>query len=299
MKRRKLISLLLAAVLLVCLFAGCAAKNYSGMAEDVVQTTTAADGIYENGNVGSTTVTDRKLIRRVTMDAETEDLDSLLSAIDRKITELGGYVENRKVHTGSTYASYEQTRYANLTIRIPAENLNDFVSHVDDVSNVTASGETAEDVTLNYVATESRMKALQAEEARLLALIDKAANLTELLQLESRLTQIRTELEEVTSTLKLYDNLVDYGTVELDITEVKALTPKEEPSFGQRIADGFATSMENLGVMMQDFVIFFVSALPYLVPLGVIVLVVVLLVKRSKKKKEPKKMPFPTENEEK
>ncbi len=295
MKHRKLFALLLVAAILTCVFAGCSAKDSCGSAEVLPTSANNSDGIYDSGTAATPQVTDRKLIRRVNMRTETEDLNTLLTAVDEKVAQLGGYVEKRSVQTGSRYASYEQSRYAELTIRIPAEKLDAFVSHVSNVSNVTSSSESAEDVTLKYVATESRKKALEAEEARLLTLIEKAANLTELLQLESRLTEVRTELEQVISTLKLYDNLVDYGTVVLDISEVKALTPKEEPSFGQRIADGFSGSMEDLGRMVTEFVIFFVSALPYLIPLALIAVGVVLAVKLSKKKKKEKKMPFSTE----
>lgn len=300
MKHRKLLALLLAAAILGCMFAGCSAESGGMHAEDYYnEVIIPGDDIYDTGSTGSVAVTDRKLIRRISLKAETENLDTLMTAIEKKVAELGGYVEDREVYTGSAYASYDQRRYADLTIRIPAENLDAFVAHVGDVSNVTSSSETAEDVTLKYVATESRMKALQAEEARLLALIEKAENLTELLQLESRLTEVRTELEEVTSTLKLYDNLVDYGTVKLDISEVQVLTPTQEPSFGQRIADGFTGSMKNLGEMSKEFVIFLVSAVPYLLPLLAVTGLVVLMVKLSKGKKKPKKMPFPTENEPK
>lgn len=290
MKYKRIFAILLAVLLLL---AGCSAQSkdaYSGAAPEAAP----EDGIYDSSSGTSNVVTDRKLIRRVSLDAETEDMDNLLPAIDAKVAELGGYVESRSVRSGSSYASYEQSRYATLTIRIPAKRLDEFVSHVGGVSNVTSTSETSEDVTLNYVAIESRMKALQAEEARLLALIDSAANLSELLELEKRLTDVRTELEKVTSQLKLYDNLVDYGTVNLSIREVTKYTPTEEPTFWERISAGFTGSVKNLGFILKELVIIFVCALPYLLPLvgiGGIVLLILKLV--SKKKKDT---PPPTNN---
>lgn len=281
MKCKKLLALTLAALLL---FTGCAANSkdsYAGASPEAAP----GDGIYDSSSGTSNVVTDRKLIRRISLDAETEDMDTLLTSIDSKVAELGGYVESRSIRSGSSYVSYQQSRYATLTIRIPAERLDDFVSHVGDVSNVTSTSETSEDVTLNYVATESRMKALQAEEARLLALIDEAANLSELLELEKRLTDVRTELEKVTSQLKLYDNLVDYGTINLSINEVTQYTPTEEPTFWERISTGFMNSVKNLGVILTELVIFFVCALPYLIPLAAIGGVVLLIVKLVSKKK--------------
>lgn len=286
MKRKRLLALFLAVLLIL---SGCSAQkmnSYSGAAPEA-----ATDaGIYDSSSGSSNVVTDRKLIRRISLDAETEDMDGLLTAIDTKVADLGGYVESRSVRSGSSYSSYAQNRYATLTIRIPAAQLDEFVTHVGGVSNVTSTSETSEDVTLNYVATESRMKALQAEEERLLALIDSAANLSELLELEKRLTEVRTELEQVTSQLKLYDNLVDYGTVNLSIQEVTQYTPTEEPTFWERISTGFSQSVENLGLILQELIIFFVCALPYLLPLlgiGGIVLLILKLVSKKKKRTPP------------
>lgn len=284
MNVKKILALLLAVLMTAAILAGCSSKSYYNGGASEIQTA-PADDIYSTGSL-SPTVTDRKLIRRISMDLETCDLDTLLDTINGKVTSLGGYVENSKIYLGS---GSDDIRQATLTIRIPAEKLDEFTGHVAAASNVTATSESAEDITLSYVATESRQKALQAEEARLLTLIEKAANLTELLQLEKRLTEIRTELEQVTSQLKVYDNLVDYGTVELDINEVKEYTPAEEPGFWERLGTGFMNSLRGVGKLMLELVIFFVCSIPYLVPLAAVLGILLLVTKLHKRRKERKK----------
>lgn len=284
MKGKQILALLLAALMTAAVLAGCSPNsNSDGAAAEAP--TAAADDIYTNGSI-SPAVTDRKLIRRISMDLQTRELDVLLDTIDEKVTALGGYVETSKTNMGN---SNTDVRQATLTIRIPAEKLEAFTKHVASISNVTASSESAEDITLSYVATESRQKALQAEENRLLALIDKAANLTELLQLEKRLTEIRTELEQVTSQLKVYDNLVDYSTVQLDINEVKEYTPAEEPGFWERLGSGFMNSLRGAGNLLLELVILFVCAVPYLAPpaavLGIVLLITMLHKRRKNRKK--------------
>ncbi len=284
MKGKQILALLLAALMTAAVLAGCSSKsNSDGAAAEAP--TAAADDIYTNGSI-SPAVTDRKLIRRISMDLQTRELDALLDTIDEKVTALGGYVETSKINMGN---SNNDVRKATLTVRIPAEKLDEFTNHVASVSNVAASSESAEDITLSYVATESRQKALQAEENRLLALIDKAANLTELLQLEKRLTEIRTELEQVTSQLKVYDNLVDYSTVQLDIDEVKEYTPTEEPGFWERLGSGFMNSLRGMGKLLQELMILFVCAVPYLAPpaavLGIVLLITMLHKRRKNRKK--------------
>ena len=314
---KKLIALLLTALMLVSLLAGCGATSKDAVMEAPMENGAYTEGIYDSigGNKGQYTgdydasadqsapVTDRKLIRRISMNTETENMDTLLAAIDSKVAALGGYMENREIYTGSRYSSYTATRRANLTVRIPKDKLDEFVTHVGTESNVTSSTETSDDVTLTYVAVQSRMTALQKEEARLLELIDKAANLSELLELEKRLTEVRTELENVTSQLLLYDNLVDYGTITINISEVQKLTPVAEPTFWTRISTGFMESLRNLWNFLKELAIFLIVALPYLIPMAAVAFGIVLIIrlsirKRRKRAESKKELPFKTEETE-
>ena len=303
MNTKKHLALTLATLLTVALLAGCGAVAKDMAMEAPMENGMIAEGIYDSVTLNkdqydadyeassdkASGITERKLIRRISMNAETEDLDALLAAIDSKVAALGGYMENREVYTGSRYSSYNTSRRANLSVRIPKDKLDEFAAHVVNQSNVTSSNESSDDVTLTYVAVQSRMTALQKEEARLLELIDKAANLTELLELEKRLTDIRTELENVTSQLLLYDNLVDFGTIDISIHEVQKLTPTQEPGFFSRISTGFMESLENLWTFLKEAAIFIVVALPYLVPMGAVIVVTVLIIRRSAKKRRAAK----------
>ena len=321
MNMKKWIALLLTALMLVSLLAGCGAKSEGSVMnsfaanEAPMENGASADGIYDSvtlnrdmadGDYEASTdkapVTQQKLIRRVTLNTETEDMDTLLAAIDSKVAALGGYMEKREVYTGSRYNSYRNNRSANLTVRVPKDKMDEFVAHVGNESNVTSSNETSDDVTLTYVAVQSRMTALQKEEARLMELIDKAANLSELLELEKRLTEVRSELEGVTSQLLLYDNLVDFGTIHISIQEVQTLTPVEEPGFWSRIGTGFTESLEGLWHLLKELVIFLATALPYLVPLALITVITLVIIRRSRRKKtkeeNKKEPPFTPEEKE-
>ena len=143
MKNRKLFALVL---VLVLLLAGCAksADGYAPMENIAVTQSPNSEGIYDSVSGETPEVSDRKLIRTVNLEAETEALDSLLNAVDAKVRELGGYIENRNVYTGSAYSSYQQTRRAELTVRIPAKQLDAFINHVSEAGNITSSSESAE-----------------------------------------------------------------------------------------------------------------------------------------------------------
>ena len=46
------------------------------------------------------------------------------------------------------------------------------------------------------------------------------------------------------SQLRTMDNLIDYATINLYISEVETYTPMETPSMGERISEGFIDSID-------------------------------------------------------
>ncbi|MGN1015692.1 MAG: DUF4349 domain-containing protein [Faecousia sp.] len=302
MKAKKWISLLICVVLVLGLLSGCGAKSSrTEMSYDMAMAETwaaaespmAANGSASLPDSGASTTSvpqNRKWIITVDMDAETEDLDSLLESIASQIEALGGYVEDQRITNGSRYST-SRYRSASMTVRIPAEDVDSFTQEVAGVCNVVRSSKSLEDVTRTYVATESRMKALQTEEARLLELMEQAETMADLLEIEARLTDVRYELESVTSQLRTYDNLVDYATIYLGIDEVKEYTPVEEETLWQRISGGFVRSLKGLGETLLDVAVWLIVNLPYLVVFAGIVWVVIVIIRRIRRKKPVKKAP--------
>lgn len=233
----------------------------------------------------------QKLIQTVAMSAETEDMDALLSQINARIGELGGYVEEQEIYNGSAYSG-RRYRSAELKIRIPAEKLEQFVVQVSEVSNIISSNKTVENITLSYVATQSRVTALETEQTRLLELLAKAESMADILTIEERLTDVRTELEQVTSTLRVYDNQVSYGTVHLNISEVREYTVVKEPeTVWERIGAGFMDSVNAIADGCVEFFVWLMSNILYFVLLAAVIILLIVLLRRRKKHRKQKSTP--------
>lgn len=294
MKKKNLLSLMMAVLLLLSLTA-CGGSSKATMENAAAD---RAPAMMENGMLTTDSSAsgavalpqDRKLIRTISMSAETEELETLLTSMEEKIAELGGYVESREVYNGSAYAT-RRYRHADLIIRIPADKVDGFVEHVSGVSNVVSSNENIEDVTLTYVDTESRVKALETERDRLLELMEQAQNMSELLEIESRLTDVRYQLESVASQLKTLENQVSYATVHLNISEVQEYTPVAEKTTWQRIAEGFVDSLEGIWEGAVELFVWLLANSPYLVIFGGIGFGFVTLLRKRKirVKKAPRK----------
>ena len=301
MKVRKWTSALLTLLLLLSLTAcGGTAKSEAAMDNGYApQEAPKAEMDYEYGIVtdsaqsaATSLPTDRKLIRTVRMEAETENLTVLLTALEEKLTALSGYVEAREIYNGSSYAS-RRYRHAEMTLRIPSDSLNSFVAHVEENANVVTSNETIDDVTTQYVDTESHIKALEIEQERLLELLSKADTMEDILTIEKRLTNVRYELENYVSQLRSLDNKVTYATVHLYVTEVQEYTPivEKEPTVWERIRDGFGDSIEEITEGAEEAFVWFIVNSPFLLIWAVLIAAAVAILRKRFKKRPVKSHP--------
>lgn len=289
---KKYLSVFLAVLLILSLATGCGANSAADSVprqEAAVEAPGAANGLYaEMGSESTILPENRKLIKTVYMHAETEDLDAILTQVEEQIAALGGYVEERYIHNGSAYSDYRY-RDADLTLRIPAESVDNFVSHVSGISNIVSTSESVEDVTLTYVDTEARLTALETEQTRLLELLESAETMYDLLEIEGRLTEVRYELESVASQLRTMDNLISYATVHLSISEVQEYTPTVEKTPWQRIGEGFVRSLKDIGEGLVEFFVWVLSNLPHLVVWGAILTGVFFLLRKLRANKKTRK----------
>lgn len=235
--------------------------------------------------------TNRKLIKNVNMEVETEEFDTLLGKVEQKVSALGGYVESSHTYNGSSYYG-SNNRNASMTIRIPAEKLDDFLSEVAESSNVISRNDSVTDVTLQYVDMESHKKVLIAEQDRLLELMEQVESIEDIITLENRLSEVRYQIESMEAQLRTYDNQIAYSTIYLNIDEVTKLTPVKEQSTWEKISTGFVESLYGVGTGILNFIIKFIISLPYLVVWAIVIFVIILIIKlirKSMRKRKEKK----------
>ncbi len=237
-------------------------------------------GTGSEGNDGEqTSKANRKLIRTVSLSVETTEFENLLGKISQAVESDGGYIEQSDVSGNSISYSGVSRRYAYLTVRVPSHKLDGFLDQVSEQSNVINRSESVEDVTLQYTDVESRKKSLTIEQERLWELLEQADSVDSIIALESRLSEIRYQLEGYESQLRTYDNQVDYSTVHIDVQEVGVFTPTEPDSVLTRIQKGFKRNLEGVGTGLVDLFVWFLSSLPSIVLLLVVLAVIWLIIK--------------------
>lgn len=240
---------------------------------------------------------ERKIVWTVHMELEALAFDDLISSTTKRVDELGGYLESSDI-SGSRRSDGRESRYARLVLRVPSKDLDAFLDEVGTMANVTSLNKQRDDITFEYTDTENRMKSLRIEQEKLFDLLNKATDLESIIRLEERLTQVRYEIENYNSTLKLYDNQVNYSTVYLNINEVLKISQASTDSIGSRISTGFTNTLYNLKIFAENLLIYIIVYSPVLIILAAIIAIVIVILKRRLRKEE-KQDKLPKQTKEK
>ncbi len=221
----------------------------------------------------------RMLIKNVYLNVESEDVEAMMHNVEKRVDQLGGYVESTNMD--NTKYSNSERKTATIVARVPVEKLDSFVDEVEGQSNVLSKNSNAEDVTLKYVDMQSKLESYQTEYDRISELLKEADDLDTIIALEGRLTEIRYQIESYGSQLKVMKNQATYSTITLNITQVIEYTPVtvEEKTRFERMCDGFVSNCKRVWNGILDFFVGLVIALPVLIIWAIIIAAIVLIIK--------------------
>ena len=170
-----------------------------------------------------TAVSTRKIIKNAEVYVETKDLDGFLTAVNQHLDKLGGYTESLQADNyGSSTAS--------LTVRVPADTLDDFLDTLETFSVVQSKSVARSDVTDAYADTEGKITALETEEKALLKILETCETVEDTMHVQERLAAVRGELNGCRAQKKNYDSAIAYSTVTISVSE-EARIVKHDGSF--------------------------------------------------------------------
>lgn len=307
---KKIIPVALAILLLLCTAVGCSASAKSAAYENSYQMSDTADMYYAEAEMPmeapteakaaygannapalasnpSLALSNRKIIRNADMSIETLAFDAFLEKLIASVESFGGYTESSSIGNRG-YRNGQQLRNAHYTIRVPADRLDDFLSAVSELGNVTSINTGLRDVTTNYVDSEKHLESLRVEQQALMEILAKATTVEDIITVQDRLTYVRYEIESYEAILRTYDDQIALSTVSLSVNEVEKETPVEKETFGQEVSRRFKESLESVGDFFRDLGAWLFGSAPEIIVvfvfLGVHVLIVILIVKGIKRR---------------
>lgn len=238
--------------------------------------TTSSSEIQENVQINQ----EQKLIRTVSIGAETEYFEDAINEIDMVCHQLNGYVGNSNLYNQTNYRSYS------IELRIPRENLDEFLNCLSNMGKMKILHKqvSAEDITLDYYDSLEHKKSLEVERDRILELMEQADSLEYVVELEDKLCDLRYQINSYESSLRRMDNKVNYSTVNVNIDEVRQLTVEKDATVGERISSGLQKNLRNMKNIGTDFFVWFITALPMLVIIAAFVVIMIVIIRKINRK---------------
>lgn len=229
----------------------------------------------------------RKIIKTGYISINVNSFDETSQLVKTYMEQNNGYVER-----SDQYADYDsQTntykgKSGNITVRIESTKFSDTMSYIETLGTVTSQSETVNDITNNYVDAQSRLEVKEQEKERLTELLDSAENIGDIISIESRLTEVISDIESYQAQLNSYDDVVDYSSINISITEKndESIIPAKT-DFVDKAAYNFKNSARTLFSGFEGIVLLVIKLWAPLAVVLVVAVATVVFIKTKKNKK--------------
>ncbi|HET7474708.1 MAG TPA: DUF4349 domain-containing protein [Dermatophilaceae bacterium] len=201
-----------------------------------------------------TTAVAPKIVKTATISVEVKDIAAAASSVRGIATGQRGYVVSESIGSGDGPKPLADRAeplggFGQLTISVPAAALDATLAELAKVGTVLSRTSSAQDVTSEFVDTDSRLRTMRASVERVRALMAKATTIGQVVSLESELAQREADLESLTSQLAVLTGNVERSTVTVSLTTPARLAEQDQGGFlaGLRAGwDAFAASARGL-----------------------------------------------------
>ena len=147
-------------------------------------------------------------------DVSSSNFENTIDEVELLVKNLNGNISNTYLST-----NYQGLKSYNLTMNIPAEDFENFLKAVEDISKFTNINLNANDVTKYVLDIDSRLKSLNDEKEALEEIKAEAVSTSDKLQVQSQLRYINQDIQVLEGQKEYYENSVSYSSLTLDIRE--------------------------------------------------------------------------------
>lgn len=169
---------------------------------------------------------ERIVIKNASLDIVADHPDQVMDAIGKMAEDMGGFIVSANLYQDSLPSGAQVPR-ASITIRVPAERLDEAMSRIEQQSNQPVQNKTinSQDVTREYTDLQSRLRNLQAAESQLLKIMDQATKTEDVLSVYNQLTQVREQIEVTKGQIQYYEQSSRLSSISANILPSELVQP--------------------------------------------------------------------------
>ncbi len=226
----------------------------------------------------------RHVIQRGSIELTVSDTRDKLEEIQEIVRKADGLIASLYV-----YEIREGQYGARVTLRVPDAKFNPVLEQLEALGKANNIQTELEDITMQYVDLESRLKNQQAQEERLTEILEMADTVEDVLEVEKELNRVRGEVESMTARLNQLKDQVTFATINVSLREetipTGTVTTNPFQNLGTRIAEAFIGSINFLLTVFSGLIVIFTALLPAFIVLLLLAAIIWLIVRRYTRKK--------------
>jgi flagellar basal body-associated protein FliL len=249
---------------------------------------------FDAGVSNTSAAAERMVIYNANLQIAVQDPLDAMEQVIQMAEDAGGFV----VYSNTYKTNTDRGRFtnANLTVRVPAGQLDSIMSAIkrltpvpsEDVLSENVSGQ---DVTAEYTDLTSRLRNLEAAEEKLTEIMEQAQDTEDVLDVFDELTYYRGEIEVVKGRMKYLEESSDLSAISIEIIAKESIQPVQVGGWEPKgTAKAALEALINTGQFIVDAAIWLgIYCLPFLIPLGIAVYFLVRLIRKNRAKRKAKK----------
>jgi hypothetical protein len=184
---------------------------------------------------------------------EVKDIEAAKAKLAKIVEESGGYIAE-----ASSSESPGKARFADFTLRVPAEHLRAVLDSLRTLGRVKEERLSSEEVTAQVVDLEARLRNARATEERLIAVLkEKTGKVRDILEVEREIASTREEIERMVARHDYLLRRVAFSTLNVTLVEeFKAQLQPAPPGTAARLRNAFVEGYQNFTSTLLALVFF-------------------------------------------
>lgn len=235
---------------------------------------------------------ERIVIKNAREELVVDQPDQSMDRIAQMAEEMGGFVVSANLYQ-TTLESGEEVPRASITIRIPAERLDEALKRIEAESDQLPRNKTidSQDVTSEYTDLQSRLRNLEAAEAQLVEIMNDAVRTEDVLNVYNQLVQVREQIEVIKGQIKYYDESSKLSAISVELIPNAAVQPLTVGGWQPVgvVKDAVQALINVLKFLVSAAIWIALLVLPVLLIVGVPIYLIVRLIRGWRKRRKARR----------
>lgn len=184
----------------------------------------------------------KKVITSYNIGFEAENIRAALSRTGELASNYGGWTDSENFNSGQTSDS------GYITVRIPSENVSEFLSEAENSWKLKDKNQNKQDETSRYTELQLELKNKRQELRKLEELMNQTEEVESLIKIQERMSEIRSRVQYLENQMENIDQRVDYTEIRISFEQPESFTAEFE--LKRTFTDAYQGIFESLKLII-------------------------------------------------